>query len=58
MYVDKYATSEPDDECSGYPGIIYSGDDFTVASSGLTILETTIGRYINTYIMYSRCGGE
>ena len=29
--------------CSGYPGVIYSGDDFTVASSGLTILETTIG---------------
>ena len=28
---------------SGYPGVIYSGDDFTVASSGLTILETTIG---------------
>jgi len=28
---------------SGYPGIIYSGDDFTLASSGLTILETTIG---------------
>jgi len=28
---------------SGYPGIIYSGDDFTVTSSGLTILETTIG---------------
>ena len=31
---------------SGYPGVIYSGDDFTVASSGLTILETTIGRYM------------
>lgn len=28
---------------SGYPGVIYSGDDFTVSSSGLTILETTIG---------------
>jgi len=28
---------------SGYPGVIYSGDDFTIASSGLTILETTIG---------------
>jgi len=28
---------------SGYPGIIYSGDDFTIASSGLTIIETTIG---------------
>ena len=28
---------------SGYPGVIYSGDDFTVTSSGLTILETTIG---------------
>ena len=29
---------------SGYPGVIYSGDDFTVTSSGLTILETTIGK--------------
>ena len=29
---------------SGYPGVIYSGDDFTVSSSGLTILETTIGQ--------------
>merc|ERR1719495_2385241 len=28
---------------SSYPGVIYSGDDFTIASSGLTILETTIG---------------
>lgn len=28
---------------SGYPGVIYSGDDFTISSSGLTITETTIG---------------
>jgi hypothetical protein len=28
---------------SGYPGIIYSGDDFTIISSGLTTTETTIG---------------
>jgi hypothetical protein len=28
---------------SSYPGLIYSGDDFTVISSGLTTLETTIG---------------
>ena len=28
---------------SGYPGIIYSGDDFTLSSSGLAITETTIG---------------
>ena len=28
---------------SGYPGVIYSGDDFTVSNSGLTIIETTIG---------------
>jgi len=28
---------------SGYPGVIYSGDDFTTISSGLTTQETTIG---------------
>ena len=29
---------------SGYPGVIYSGDDFTLISpSGLTTIETTIG---------------
>ena len=28
---------------SGYPGLIYSGDDFTLISSGLTTTETTIG---------------
>ncbi|XP_023326751.1 putative phospholipase B-like 2 isoform X2 [Eurytemora carolleeae] len=28
---------------SGYPGVIYSGDDFSILSSGLTVLETTIG---------------
>jgi len=32
---------------SGYPGVVYSGDDFTIASSGLTILETTIGNSNN-----------
>ena len=28
---------------SGYPGVIYSGDDFTISTSGLAIIETTIG---------------
>ena len=28
---------------SGYPGVIYSGDDFNVISSGLAVIETTIG---------------
>lgn len=28
---------------SSYPGLVYSGDDFTVLSSGLVTLETTIG---------------
>jgi hypothetical protein len=28
---------------SGYPGVIYSGDDFSILSSGLTVIETTIG---------------
>ena len=29
---------------SGYPGVIYSGDDFTLSSAGLAITETTIGK--------------
>lgn len=28
---------------SSYPGLLYSGDDFTVISSGLVTMETTIG---------------
>lgn len=28
---------------SSYPGLLYSGDDFTVMSSGLVSMETTIG---------------
>ena len=35
---------DPEHISSGYPGVIYSGDDFSVSSSGLTILETTIGQ--------------
>jgi hypothetical protein len=28
---------------SSYPGLLYSGDDFSVISSGLVSMETTIG---------------
>jgi len=30
---------------SSYPGVLYSADDFTIASTGLTTQETTIGNY-------------
>lgn len=32
---------------SSYPGLLYSGDDFTVISSGLVSMETTIGNNSN-----------
>ena len=28
---------------SSYPGLLYSGDDFTILSSGIVAMETTIG---------------
>ena len=31
---------------SSYPGLLYSGDDFTVLSSGLVAQETTIGNNV------------
>ncbi len=36
---------------SSYPGLLYSGDDFTVISSGLVSMETTIGNNSNTIII-------
>ena len=34
---------------SSYPGLLYSGDDFTVLSSGLVAQETTIGNNVNSF---------
>lgn len=57
---------------SSYPGLLYSGDDFTVISSGLVTMETTIGNNSKNILtisffrkdrclhvdnlIYSRCG--
>merc|ERR1712241_953732 len=56
-----YKTSDTDDtpvpgqdiSFSGYPGIIYSGDDFHIINpSRLTTLETTTGNYNNSLWKY------
>lgn len=36
---------------SSYPGLLYSGDDFTVISSGLVSMETTIGNNSKHYFL-------
>lgn len=38
---------------SSYPGLLYSGDDFTVISSGLVSMETTIGNNSKFFYDYS-----
>ena len=44
---------------SGYPGVIYSGDDFNVISpSGLAVMETTIGNSNKDLWKYVRPKGQ
>lgn len=40
---------------SSYPALIYSGDDFTVMSSGLVSMETTNGNNSNILLKFFDC---